>query len=435
MRYLLAFVLFFSPVLKAADAPVQLVLWHAFDGFLEEQFKKIVEDFNFQSGTYFVVPVRKGNYKEVYERGLSAYLDGKPPHILHIYEVATSSAMQTPNFFWPVDDLMRSFHRSFDPDVYIDAVRTFYCCPNGKMLSLPWNASTGALFYNKKAFAEAGLDPNAPPKTWEEIETFSLKLAAKGYTGFTTAWPAAYHLEHFSSCHNLPYATKSNGFAGPDARLIFNQSAEVLHHITQVAKWQKMGLFQYMGRYNEDPEEFFSSGKCAILLQGANRLPILKKKADFEIGVGQMPYYAKFTDAPYALNIGGGSFWVFNGFSDREYRGIVQFFSYLSSTEVQAGWHQKTGYLPITEAAYYLTRKKGFYATHPAVEIPVLEVLTKRHTPNTRGVRLGNYTQVRDVIIDNLEKAFSGELAPQEALDIAAAEGNKLLEAFEAGVR
>lgn len=408
----------------------EIQLWHGFDGPLEKYFVEIVEDFNHHSGNYKIVPVKKGNYKEVVEKGLEAFKTKQHPHILQVYEVATLTMMYTPEVFVPVDKLMYTFHKKFDPDVYIDAVRSFYSTSDGKMLSFPWNASTGILFYNKDAFAKAGLNIEKAPKTWEEMEETCQKLVALGYKGFTTAWPAGYHLEHFSCWHNLPLSTLGNGFDGLATRFVFN-SPERVFHITKLAEWQKNGIFHYSGRLGAEPENLFTTGKCAILLQGANRLPLLKNQANFPIGVGFMPYWTSIVQKPYNLNIGGASFWVMAGFSQEEYRGIVQFFEYLSSTEIQAYWHQKTGYLPITDAAYYLTKKKGFYKDNLAAEIAVLEVMASKPTPYTRGIRVGSYIEIRDMIIDNLEKAFSGEVAPKEALDNAVKTGNQMLEAFE----
>lgn len=411
-------------------APTEIVLWHAFDGPLAEKFIEIVEDFNHHSGNYKIVPMQKGNYKEVVEKGVEAYKKGEQPHILQVYEIATLTTMLTPELFKPVDDLMLSFNKKFDPDVYIDAVRDFYSTSEGKMLSFPWNASTGILFYNKNAFTKAGLDPEKPPKTWPELEQMGLALVKKGYKGFTTAWPVAYHLEHFSSWHNLPFASQANGFGGLGARLVFN-SPERVFHISKVASWQKNGIFQYTGRFTNEPEKLFTEEKCAILFQGANRLPLLQKQATFPIGVGFVPYWPQMVEKPFNLNIGGASFWVMNGFKEEEYRGIAQFFEYLSSPAIQAYWHQKTGYLPITEAAYYLTKKKGFYKDHLAAEIAVLEVMGSTPTPYTKGIRLGDYVQMRDMITDNLEKAFSGESTAKEALDNSVQQGNVLLEKFE----
>ncbi len=412
-------------------AKTEVVFWHAFEGFLYDRFAEIVDDFNHQSKSYQIRLVYKGNYTETFQRGVEAFEGGKSPHILQVYEVATQTMMLKPTMFRSVDQLMRHYFKKFDTDVYIDAVRDFYSTAENRMDSLPWNASTGILFYNKKAFKRAGLDPDKPPTTWEDLENIGLKLVSAGYKGFVTAWPVAYHLEHLCSWHNLPFATKGNGFGGLDARLDFNGPYQ-LRHISKLVAWQKSGIFSYQGRFSEQPEHFFTSGKSAILLQGANRFQILKKNSSDPIGVGFIPYWADIPNAPYRLNIGGSSFWALSGFDEDIYRGIAHFFSYLSLPEVQAYWHQQTGYLPITEAAYYLSKKKGYYEKNPAAEVAVLEVMNQKRTPYTKGIRLGNYTVVREKILDYLEKAFAGELSPKEALDRAIEEGNQLLTEFEA---
>lgn len=408
----------------------EIVFWHSFEGFLADKFSEIVDDFNHQSKSYQVKLVYKGNYTEVFNEGVKAFEEKRPPHILQVYEVATQTMMLKSEMFLSADDLMRRYFKKFDPAVYIDAVREFYSNDEGQMHSLPWNASTGILFYNKEAFKKAGLNPENPPKTWEEMEAFGRKLTAAGYRGFTTAWPVAYHLENLCSWHNLPFASYDNGFGGLKARLVFNGPFQE-RHLSKLIEWQKNGIFSYQGRFTAEPEKFFTSGQCAILLQGANRFPMLNKS--FSVGVGFMPYWADLGGAPYRLNIGGSSFWVISGFDEDIYRGIAHFLAYLSSPEVQAYWHQETGYLPITEAAYYLSKKRGFYLKNLAAEIAALEVMNSHNTPFTKGIRLGDYTVVRERILDHLEKAFSGELSPKEALDGAVKEGNELLAGFERG--
>lgn len=425
------FLFFVTLHLALTAEPTEIVFWHAFEGFLYDKFAEIVDDFNHQSKSYHVTLVYKGNYQETFDRGIAAWEQGMAPHILQVYEVATQTMMLREEVFCPVDRLMRFYFKKFDADVYIDAVRDFYSTADDKMFSLPWNASTGILFYNKNAFKQAGLDPEQPPKTWLDLEKAGMKLVHAGYKGFVTAWPAAYHLEHLCSWHNLPFATHDNGFTSLGARLNFNGPYEI-RHLTKLVEWQKDGIFSYQGRFTNEPERFFAEGKCAILLQGANRFPMLQKALGNQpIGVGFLPYWPDIPGAPYRLNIGGSSFWALSGFDIEIQRGIAHFFAYLSLPEIQAYWHQQTGYLPITEAAYYLSKKKGFYEKNPAAEIAVLEVMNQKRTPYTKGVRLGNYPLIREKIIDYLEKAFCGEMTPKEALDKAVEEGNSLLKKFE----
>ncbi|MBX9923670.1 MAG: extracellular solute-binding protein [Rhabdochlamydiaceae bacterium] len=421
---------FFAITLSLKAEKKEIVLWHAFEGFIAEKFAEIVEDFNHQSASCRVVLLNKGNYTEIYNKGLEAFAQGHPPHILQVYEVATQSMMLKTEVFRPVDLLMKQFFKKFDSDVYIDAVRDFYSTPDKKMYSLPWNASTGILFYNKKAFEKAGLDPNSPPVTWEQLESMGRKLVNAGYKGFVTAWPAAYNLEYLCSWHNLPFATYENGIGGLEARLSFNGPYQI-RHLEKLTSWQKENIFQYEGRYTSEPEKMFMDGKSAILLQGSNRFAMLKKGAKDPIGVGFVPYWADIPGSPFRLTIGGSSFWAMEGFDEETYRGIAQFFAYLSLAEVQAYWHQQTGYLPITEAAYYLSKKKGFYEQNPAAEIAVLEVMNQKITPYTKGIRLGNYPIIREKILDYMEQALEGRLTAKEALDRAVEEGNLILSQFE----
>ena len=108
------------------------------------------------------------------------------------------------------------------------------------------------------------------------------------------------------------------------------------------------------------------------------------------------------------------------------------FFSYLSDTEVQAGWHQKTGYVPITVAAYELSKKQGFYEKQPGRDISVLYLNNKPPTESTKGLRIGNFVQIRDIIDEELEQVWAGKKTAKQALDDAVKRGNEQLRAFEA---
>ena len=151
----------------------------------------------------------------------------------------------------------------------------------------------------------------------------------------------------------------------------------------------------------------------------------------FEVGVGMLPYYDDVEGAPQNSIIGGATLWVLSGHDDDEYKGVAQFFNYLSSPEVQAWWHQETGYLPITNAAYELTKEQGYYKKNPGADTSVLQMNLNPPTENSRGLRLGNFVQIRDVINEELEEVWAGNKSADEALDTAVERGNKLLRDFE----
>ena len=144
-----------------------------------------------------------------------------------------------------------------------------------------------------------------------------------------------------------------------------------------------------------------------------------------------LPYYADAGGAPQNTIIGGASLWVMAGHSDGEYKGVATFFNYLSSPSVQADWHQFTGYLPITTDAYYLTKGQGAYDENPGMETALKQMTLNKPTANSRGLRFGNFVQMRDIVYDTLEAIFTEKMTAQEGLSDAVEKGNKLLRKFE----
>ena len=136
-------------------------------------------------------------------------------------------------------------------------------------------------------------------------------------------------------------------------------------------------------------------------------------------------------DAPHNAIIGGATLWVLKGRPAAEYKGVARFFAYLSKPEVQAWWHQNTGYLPITRAAYELSRAQGFYARNPGTDISIKQITLKEPGENSKGLRLGSFVLIRDVIEDELEQAISGKVPPKAAMDGAMQRGNEILRRFE----
>jgi sn-glycerol 3-phosphate transport system substrate-binding protein len=143
-----------------------------------------------------------------------------------------------------------------------------------------------------------------------------------------------------------------------------------------------------------------------------------------------MPYYPDVKGAPQNTVIGGASLWVMSGKKPEEYKGVAKFFEFLSQTKVQAASHQRTGYLPITTAAYELTDKSGFYQKNPGTDVAVNQMVRKV-TDNSRGIRLGNYVQIRTIEDEELEQVWSGKKSAKDAMDSIVTRGNELLARFE----
>jgi sn-glycerol 3-phosphate transport system substrate-binding protein len=413
-----------------AQAVTEINWWHAMSGELGKQVDKLAADFNASQSQYRVVPSYKGTYTETVTAAIFAFRSRSQPAIVQVNEIATATMMAAKGAIYPVFELMRDEQEAFSPAAYLPAVTGYYADVAGNMLSFPFNASTPILYYNKKLFRDAGLDPEVAPKTWPEVGEAAKKLRAAGaICGFTTSWPSWINVENFSAFHNLPISTRANGFGGLDAVLTFNNPV-VVHHIAQLAEWQTTKLFDYSGRA-QTAEPRFQNGECGIFIGSSATRADIKANSKFEVGYGMLPYWPDVAGAPQNTIIGGATLWVLRDRPRDEYKGVAKFFSFLSKPEVQASWHQNTGYLPVTRAAFELTRAQGFYERNPGTSISIEEITLKPPTGNSRGVRLGSFVLIRDVIDDELEQAFSGKKSAQAAMDSAVERGNKLLRQFE----
>ena len=413
----------------AASAQTEIQWWHSMGGALGDWVNDLAKDFNASQKDYKIVPTYKGSYDESMAGAIAAFRAGNAPHILQVFEVGTATMMASKGAVVPVGQVMQQAGAKFDNTAYVPAVAGYYTAPNGQMLSFPFNSSTTVFHYNKDAFKAAGLDPSKPPSSWPEVAAAAAKLKAAGHKcPFTTSWVSWTQLESFSAWHNVEYATKNNGFGGLDARLAFNSPLHV-RHIENLANMARQGLFVYKGRGNTADATFYS-GECAMMTGSSGLYANIKKNAKFASGIAPLPYYPDVPGAPQNTVIGGASLWVMAGKKPAEYKGVAAFFQYLSRAEVASESHKRTGYLPVTKAAYELTEKSGFYQQNPGTDVAVQQMIRKT-TDKSRGVRLGNFAQIRTIIDEEMEQVWAGRKQPKEGLDAAVKRGNELLERFQ----
>jgi sn-glycerol 3-phosphate transport system substrate-binding protein len=414
----------------AASAQTEIQWWHAFTGRLGELLDAQVVQFNASQTDYKVVATNKGNYSEALNAGIAAFRANEQPHLLQVFEVGTATMMAATGAIKPVFEVLSESGLPFDPNEYIPAVTGYYTTAEGTMLSYPYNSSTQVLYVNRDKLAEAGIDPDVDLSTWEAWDAVLTTLKDAGVAcPYTTSWQSWVHLESFSAYHDVPFATKDNGFGGLDTELVFNGPLQIAH-ITQLGEWAKDGKFIYNGRRNEAGASF-RAGECALFTESSAGYAGVKAEAQFAFDIRHLPYWDSVEAAPQNTIIGGASLWVLAGHSDEEYKGVASFLNFLASPEVQAKWHQDTGYLPITNAAGELTEQQGFYTANPGTEIAGLQMTRNTPTENSKGLRLGSFDQIRTIIDEELEGVWSGSKTAEVALNSAVERGNQILRRFE----
>jgi sn-glycerol 3-phosphate transport system substrate-binding protein len=434
----------------AAQARTEIHFWHAMTGALGEALETQAKQFNDSQGEYEVKPLRKGSYPETLTAAIAAYRQKNPPHIVQVFEVGTQTMMLS-GAVYPVHELMQQNEVKIDWNDFIKPVVGYYT-KDGKLYSMPYNSSTPILYYNKDAFKKAGLDPEKPPKTWSEVEAYSKKILAAGAAkcGFSTSWPSWTMVENMHATHDQPFATKNNGFGGVEGvELLINREFGQ-KHIAALAAWQKENIYSYGGRGGAaDPK--FMSGDCAMLIQSSAVISGFTKAVKHEWGTAELPHWG----APYKKAtsiIGGATLWVLKGKPQAEYRGVARFLEFLAKPENQMWWHVNTGYLAISNTAvrnleqgyHFVKNPKQYTAFAQLTGLPPTPPAAMKDkkaapvkaervvTPNSSGLRLGNFVQIRDVIEGELENVFAGKKPAKQGLDDAVAKSNALLKEFAA---
>lgn len=437
-----------------AAAITEIVFWHSMTGTLREKVEALAARFNelqqqrdgaqrsmpslgnarvyWSHSDYRVVPVYKGNYDEALAALKTAAVSGATPHVIQIYDVGTADMMTAiagkdgHPLVKPIHEVMAIGGQVVNTGSYLPAVVGYYADNQGRLLSLPFNSSTPALYINRELFRRAGLDPDRPPRTWHEMALAAARLKVAGTPCvYTTGWQSWVHLENTAALHDQPFSDASNGYAGAAKHLLLD-TPFFIRHIAMLADWQRKGWFSYYGR-KDDGEPPFYKGECAMLTDSTSAYGDIARNARFEFAISPLPHHADVRGAPRNTLIGGASLWVTRGKTLEEYKGVARFLNFLSQREVQAEWHQQTGYLPISQAAYDLSRSQGFYERQPGLELPLQAMMARPQTVASRGIRLRHFVTIRGVIDEELEAVWRQEKTPRQALSAIVSRGDATL--------
>jgi sn-glycerol 3-phosphate transport system substrate-binding protein len=436
-----------ATVFAQAAGKTKIVFWHAMTGANGEEINRLAREFNASQNDVELEAVFKGSYPETLTATIAAWRAGQAPHIAQIYEVGTGSMLAAGPAVKQVWQLAKETGLKIDPASYLPAVRGYYSLSDGRMASMPLNSSTGVMWYNKDAFEIAGLDPEKPPVTWADFTAIVRTLRDKWakptmaktsgveLTAATTSWFAWIQIEQFGAIHNLPFASKANGFDGLDAELKFNSPAHV-KQLSLLLDLAKEGAFKYAGR-DSTPDPLFYSGQAAIGFGSSAGRGDIARNAKFKWAAVELPYDAALIKQPNNTIIGGASLWTMTApkRTEAEYKGVAAFLQFIGHPDQDAMFHQHTGYVPVTLAGYELSKSQGYYEKAPGADVAIKSLTRGTVTPNSKGLRLGRLPEIRNIVYEEVEKALQGQQNAQAALDSAVTRGNKVLREFEKSVR
>lgn len=406
--FLLSLILFLTLSAVASAKVVEVEFWHSMTGSRLEVLKKVVDGFNAIDPEQQILPVLVGTYEEGLARFLAAYPVKQEPGIIGVYEVGTQ-AMHDSGMIIPVYQIPEMLGQEWDLGQYVRPIVAYYS-KDGNLWSWPFASSTAMIYYNADHMRQAGLDPDKPPTTWDEMHEYGLKLLEAGVVknALSFGWPD-WMLEQQLAIHDLEYANAGNGRRGYPTEVSWpNKFTDEL-----MTKWGEMAkdkVWIYGGtEYNANGA--FQTGELTFLMQSTSSLDgILKTVGDkFEVRTTFLPRLSNEYARGNSL-IGGNSLYVSNQVTTEELNVIFEFFKYLSQTEVDVFWHKNTGYFPSTNAAVQALMDSGWFKQSPNHLTAFLQILSgKTDTDAAAGMRMGVFAQAREWARDAIEKISRGE--------------------------
>ena len=422
-----------SSIALAADK-INVQFWHAMGGWRIELLQEMANDFMALHPDINIDVQYTGSYGDTINKLNVAIQSNVSPHVVQGYDIATQMLIDG-EIAIPMQDLIDA-DPSFDIGTFMPQVLNYYRV-GGKLYCMPFNSSNAIMFYNKTLFKKAGLDPNKPPKTYEELFEYAKKLTTKDDKGNVVQAGVTWNLhtwffEQFLAVQNAPMVDNNNGRTERPTKAIFNSNAG----LKIFTFWNDLTKNGYM--INTKIEDWtgarnlFISQKVAMIITSTSDVALMVTSAqenDFELGTAFIPGPADAESG--GVVIGGGSLWMVAGKPEEETKAAWEFVKFMAESAQQIKWHTGTGYFPVRKDAVEDLLSQGYYSESPHNLTAILQLLLSTQNYNTNGAIIGAFREVRSIIESNIQKMLNGDLTPEDALATAEKESTEAIRDYE----
>lgn len=394
--------------------PVKVVWWHSMGGELGKVATELVEQYNASQSLVVVEEVFQGTYDESLNKMKASMDTDSGPTLIQVYEIG-SRFMIDSKAITPMQHFIDA--EQYDLSQLEENITNYYTF-DGKLNSMPFNTSNPILYYNKDMFQAAGLDPENPPKSYEELQEVAAKLTKDGQAGASFAI-YGWFMEQFFANQGAEYVNNGNGRISPATESLLNGAAGV----DTLSWWKSLvdsGAALNLGRKTDDTKKAFAAGQVAMTLDSTASLRGLVDAVGgkFEVGTAFLPKPAAANDG--GVIVGGASLWILNNKPEAEQQAAWDFIKFLAQPDIQAFWHVNTGYFPITKKAYEEQLVRDNLAAYPQFQTAVDQLHASKPSTASMGVVMGVFPEARQIVEGAIEEALTGVKEPKQALDDAA---------------
>jgi sn-glycerol 3-phosphate transport system substrate-binding protein len=427
------------PAAKAPASPVaaanSIVFWHSMSGVNGEAVNHLVEGFQQSQKQINVQAIFQGNYDDSLAKLKTALASNSAPAMIQIFDIGQRFMIDSEEIV-PMQDFVD--RDKFALDDFEAAILNYYRVPD-KLYSMPFNASSAILYYNKTAFKEAGLDPEKPPKTIDEVTEYSRKLVKKsggdvaqfGFHQSVYGWL----FEQYMGVSASLYADNANGREARATKVVFDNDKG-----KAILDWWKAGnadgLFFNPGIDNDGSANAFNAGKSAMYVESTARLRghINTIQGKFDLGTGFFPRPAN-PPAEGGNLIGGASLYILKSRPPAEQQAAWEFIKYVLSPPAQSQWQSETGYFAIRKSAENEPAAKEWTTKYPQFTTALNQIRQAPQNRMTQGAVLGVFPQARSRVEKALESLLLGQASSEAALKSAAEEINQAIGTYNKSVK
>lgn len=380
----------------------EVTFWHSMGGAGQEALNKIVENFNNSQEKIQVNAHYQGTYDESLTKFNAVAGSNSAPTVIQTFEIGTKAMINSGQIL-PIQKLI-------DADGYdmsgLEENITKYYSLDGTFYSMPFNSSTPVMYYNKDAFKAAGLDPEAPPETYEEVEAASKAIVEsdpkmKGFALQAYGWL----WEQLLANQGALLLNNDNGRTATPTEIGWTEE-EGKSILNWVKNMIDNGTFANYGTNGDNMMAGFLAGDVSMFLQSSASSRDVIDKAPFEVGIAYLPHPED--KERQGVVIGGASLWMIDGKPEAEQKAAWEFMKYLQTPEVQAEWHTGTGYFAINPAAYDEQIVKDAYAEKPQLQVTVDQLQDTKASYATQGALMDMLPEGRKIMETALETIYNG---------------------------
>lgn len=402
----------------SSDGPVELTMYYpiAVGGPLTEVIDGMVAGFEAENPDVSVDAIYAGNYNDARVKALAALEAGEPAQLSVLFSIDLYDLMEQ-DAIVAFDDVVRTAEERAWLDSFYPALmengRT-----NGKTWGVPFQRSTIVMYYNKDAFREAGLDPETPPATWDELIEAGQALTRDDGSRWGIMIPST----------GYPYwmfgaLTYQNGqvLMSPDGTQTYFDDPAVVEALDY---WRDLSL-----KHRVMPEgtvewgtlrQLFLEGATAMMWHSTGNLTAVRDNAAFDFGVAMLP-----ASVQRGTPTGGGNFYIFKDTTDAERHAAMRLIRYMTAPERSAEWSMRTGYIGISPQAYETAALSSYVR-----EFPPARVARDQLQYATAELSTFQTGRIRKLLDDAIQAALTGDMTPQEALSSAQADAERLLRPY-----